>query len=170
MTADGLTSQRDSAAAAMFCSSLGKVRPQRQEGGNMTQHREAVLCSVSIHTEDAAPYYGYRNPYYKLNTVWWPSQVYNGNHYTHKTASSWWVADQVMDMADILYHACCCPYYLHGRWSSCIIDTTAQPKWYAHGLLCCAVTLVIITYTFTFSFSFAIIQYAHCHDGDPKKR
>ena len=34
------------------------------------------------------PYYGYRDPYNKPKTVWWPSQVYNGNPYTDKTASS----------------------------------------------------------------------------------
>ena len=30
----------------------------------------------------------YRNPHYKPKTVWWPSQVYNGNRYTSKTVSS----------------------------------------------------------------------------------
>ena len=34
------------------------------------------------------PSYGYRNPHYKPETVWGPSQVYNGNPYTDKTASS----------------------------------------------------------------------------------
>ena len=34
------------------------------------------------------PSYGYRNPHYKPNTVWRPSQVYNGNPYTDKTVSS----------------------------------------------------------------------------------
>ena len=28
------------------------------------------------------PSYGYRDPHYKPKTVWRPSQVYNGNHYT----------------------------------------------------------------------------------------
>ena len=32
--------------------------------------------------------YGYKNPHYKPKTVWRPSQVYNGNPYTDKTASS----------------------------------------------------------------------------------
>ena len=30
----------------------------------------------------------YRDPHYKPKTVWRPSQVYNGNPYTDKTASS----------------------------------------------------------------------------------
>ena len=34
------------------------------------------------------PSYGYRDPHYKPKTVWRPSQVYNGNPYTDKTASS----------------------------------------------------------------------------------
>ena len=34
--------------------------------------------------------YGYKDPHYKPKTVWWPSQVYNGNPYTDKTAS-WWI-------------------------------------------------------------------------------
>ena len=34
------------------------------------------------------PSYGYRDPHYKSKTVWWPSQVYNRNPYTDKTASS----------------------------------------------------------------------------------
>ena len=38
--------------------------------------------------------YGYRDPNYKPNTVWWPSQVYNGNPYTDKTASSLWIEAQ----------------------------------------------------------------------------
>ena len=32
--------------------------------------------------------YGYRDPHDKPKTVWLPSQVYNGNPYTDKTASS----------------------------------------------------------------------------------
>ena len=35
-----------------------------------------------------SPSYGYRDPHYKPETVWRPSQVYNGNTYTDKTASS----------------------------------------------------------------------------------
>ena len=31
----------------------------------------------------------YRNPHYKPKTVWRPSQVYNGNPYTNKSASSY---------------------------------------------------------------------------------
>ena len=34
------------------------------------------------------PSYGYRDPHDKPQTVWRPSQVYNGNPYTDKTASS----------------------------------------------------------------------------------
>ena len=34
------------------------------------------------------PSYGYRDPHDKPKTVWRPSQVYNGNPYTDKTASS----------------------------------------------------------------------------------
>ena len=34
------------------------------------------------------PSYGYRDPHYIPKTVWRPSQVYNGNPYTDKTASS----------------------------------------------------------------------------------
>ena len=34
------------------------------------------------------PSYGYRDPHNKPKTVWRPSQVYNGNPYTDKTASS----------------------------------------------------------------------------------
>ena len=41
------------------------------------------------------PSYGYRDPYYKPKTVWRPSQVYNGNSYTDKTASSQWIEAQV---------------------------------------------------------------------------
>ena len=33
------------------------------------------------------PSYGYKDPHYKPKTVWRPSQVYNGNPYTDKTAS-----------------------------------------------------------------------------------
>ena len=33
--------------------------------------------------------YSYRNPHYKLKTVWRPSQVHNGNPYTNKTVSLW---------------------------------------------------------------------------------
>ena len=40
------------------------------------------------------PSYGYRNPHYKHKTVWRPSQVYNGNPYTDKTASSQWIEAQ----------------------------------------------------------------------------
>ena len=36
----------------------------------------------------------YRNPHYKLKTVWRPSQVYNGNPYANKMVSSWWIEDQ----------------------------------------------------------------------------
>ena len=35
------------------------------------------------------PSYGY--PHDKPKTVWRPSQVYNGNLYTDKTASSYWI-------------------------------------------------------------------------------
>ena len=34
------------------------------------------------------PSYGYRDPHFKPKTVWRPPQVYNGNPYTDKTASS----------------------------------------------------------------------------------
>ena len=34
------------------------------------------------------PSYGYRDPHYKPKVVWRPSQLYNGNPYTDKTASS----------------------------------------------------------------------------------
>ena len=35
------------------------------------------------------PSFGYRDPHYKPKTVWWPSQVFNGNPYTDNMASSW---------------------------------------------------------------------------------
>ena len=35
--------------------------------------------------------YWYRDPHYKPKTVCWPSQVYCGNPYTDKTASSKWI-------------------------------------------------------------------------------
>ena len=34
------------------------------------------------------PSYGYRDPHDEPKTVWWPSQVYNGNPYTAKTVCS----------------------------------------------------------------------------------
>ena len=36
-----------------------------------------------------APYYGYRNPYYKPKMVWEPSRVHHGNPYTNNAAYSW---------------------------------------------------------------------------------
>ena len=33
----------------------------------------------------------YRNSHYKPETVWWPSQVYNGNTYTKNIVSSSWI-------------------------------------------------------------------------------
>ena len=47
------------------------------------------LCTESgpLFTKKTSSY-GYRDPHYKPKTVWRPSQVYNGNPYTDKTASS----------------------------------------------------------------------------------
>ena len=46
-----------------------------------------VIFIRALFTEKT-PSYGYRDPHYKAKTVWRPFQVYNGNPYTDKTASS----------------------------------------------------------------------------------
>ena len=50
-----------------------------------------ALCKVNIqglYSLRRRRLTGYRDPHYKPKTVWRPSQVYNGNPYTDKTASS----------------------------------------------------------------------------------
>ena len=47
--------------------------------------------------------YGYRYPHDKPQTVWRPSQVYNGNPYTDKTASSLSIEAQVNITAPEIY-------------------------------------------------------------------
>ena len=42
---------------------------------------------LGLYSLKKTPSYGYRIPHYKPETVWWPSQVYNGNYYTNKMAS-----------------------------------------------------------------------------------
>ena len=42
------------------------------------------------------PSYQYRDSHYKPETVVRPSQVYNGDSYTRKTASSYWIEAQVL--------------------------------------------------------------------------
>ena len=49
---------------------------------------EGVIHEAGPLFTKKTPSYGYRDPYYKPKTVWRPSQVYNGNPYTDKTASS----------------------------------------------------------------------------------
>ena len=44
----------------------------------------------SLYFTEKTPSYRCKNPHYKPKTVWWPSQVYNGNPYTSKMVSSWW--------------------------------------------------------------------------------
>ena len=55
----------------------------------------SCLCIIAgpLFTK-TTPSYGYRDPHYKPKTVWRPSQVYNGNPYTDKTASSLWIEAQ----------------------------------------------------------------------------
>ena len=84
------------------------------------------------------PSYGYGNPHYKPKTVWWPSQVYNGNPYTNKTASSQWIET---------HH----PFHmvwikLQGMINSIEAGSTVctvYPKKYAHGfvVLCFVVVM-----------------------------
>ena len=50
-------------------------------------HNRGLCDSGPLFTKKT-PSYGYMNPHFKPKTVWWPSQVYNGNPYTDKTASS----------------------------------------------------------------------------------
>ena len=54
---------------------------------------ETVTVPVAIYDSGPlltkkTPSYGYRDPHDKPKTVWRPSQIYNGNPYTDKTASS----------------------------------------------------------------------------------
>ena len=44
--------------------------------------------SLGFYFTKQVPPYGHRNPHYKPKTVWYPSQVYNGNPFTNKTVSS----------------------------------------------------------------------------------
>ena len=52
------------------------------------------LLSGPLFTKKTSSY-GYRDPHDKPKTVWRPSQVYNGNLYTDKTASSQWIEARV---------------------------------------------------------------------------
>ena len=59
-----------------------------------TRNHRCMLCSRTLILSgplftNKTPSYGYRDPHNKPKTVWRPSQVYNGNPYTDKTASSW---------------------------------------------------------------------------------
>ena len=51
---------------------------------------------ASIHWKKSL-FYGFKNPHHKLNTVWWPSQVYNGNPYINKTFK--WIGPEFMKVA-----------------------------------------------------------------------
>ena len=52
------------------------------------------------------PSYGYRDPHYKPKTVWRPSQLYNGNPYTDKTASSQWIKAQFTTTTESMITCC----------------------------------------------------------------
>ena len=44
------------------------------------------------------PSHGYKNPHYKPETVWRPSQVYNGNTYINMLMSSYWIDANLNDV------------------------------------------------------------------------
>ena len=81
------------------------------------------------------PSYGYRNPHYKPKTVWRPSQVYNGNPYTDKTASSLWIEAQGSSTGTIcrpkvIQHRLCCPWKNWPDWAQ--VTVQSQILWMCH--------------------------------------
>ena len=85
----------------------------RQQWVNMTQCcRNCVSSCKHVHCGRLAcwpgplftkktPSYGYMDPHYKTETVWRPSQVYDGNPYTDKTASSQWIETPVSVLVSV---------------------------------------------------------------------
>ena len=60
--------------------------------GDIWKHfQNTGVVSAGTLATKKTPFCGYRNPHYKPNMVWLPSQVHNGNPYTNKTASSLWI-------------------------------------------------------------------------------
>ena len=53
-----------------------------------------IIDSGSLFTK-MTPSYGCRNPHYKPQTVWRPSQLFNGNPYTNNTVF-YWIEDLVI--------------------------------------------------------------------------
>ena len=80
------------------------------------------------------PSYGYRNPHYKPKTVWRPSQVYNGNPYSNKTAFSEWI--EALGCKDTHYIFCVIWYCQYCR---CLLDLPytilSVLQWPSHPLL-----------------------------------
>ena len=85
------------------------------------------------------PSYGYRDPHDKPKTVWRPSQVYNGNPYTDKTASSSWI-EALVEHRSYRPDCGCCAYQYHHLVQGWVVNVglTQVDHWpILHSNPCC---------------------------------